>query len=137
MRVMASKKDVLSQLTRAELLAFVSEAGVEVADRRVREQLIAALSGSRRARPAEFLTSFSAERLKQIADSVGSAGGARNKAAIIEAITSAKSAGGRATARSEPTARTRQRRAPSAVSAAPLRATKAARTTRKTKSPKA
>lgn len=123
---MASKKDLLSQLTRAELLAFVSETGLEVQDRRVREQLIAALSSSKRARPAAFLASFSAERLKQLAESFGSTGAGRNKAAIIASITSGTT-GARKRSAQAPEPTTQKRRATTSASAAPLRATKKTR----------
>lgn len=127
---MASKKDVLTQLSRAELLTFVSETGVEVADRRVREQLITALSGSKRARLPEFLLTLSADRLKEIAQQLGAEGGGRNKALIVETIVG----GGTKARATAPSAASGTRgarvvRKSAATAAAPLRAgKKAART---------
>lgn len=130
MPAMASKKDVLSQLNRAELLNFVGETGVEVTDRRVRDQLIAALSSSKRARLPAFLLTLSADRLKAIAGGLGIEGGGRNKALIIENITGGGAKGKAPAAPAPATTRTkRSSRVVSAtpVSAAPLRATKARR----------
>lgn len=122
---MASKKDVLTQLSRAELLSFVSETGVEVADRRVREQLIAALSASKRARLPEFLLTLSADRLKEIAQQLGAEGGGRNKALIVETIVGA---GAKPRASATPAGQaargTRVVRKAVASAAAPLRASK-------------
>ena len=125
MRPMASKKDVLTQLSRSELLAFVGETGVEVADRRVREQLISALGSSKRARLPAFLLALSADRLKEIAGNLGIEGGGRNKALIIENIT-----GGAAKAKTVAPAApaTKAKRSSRVVgatpAAAPLRASK-------------
>ena len=125
---MASKKDVLTQLSRAELLSFVSETGVEVADRRVREQLIVALSGSKRARLPEFLLTLSADRLKEIAQQVGAEGGGRNKALIVETIVGAgakpRASASAASSSARGTRGTKIVRSAAATASAPLRASK-------------
>jgi type I restriction enzyme M protein len=46
---MSRKRDVLDRLKRDELLAAVDRLALEVSDRRVREGLVDALAGSRRA----------------------------------------------------------------------------------------
>jgi hypothetical protein len=52
---MRSKREVLGHLKRDELLVAVDRYDLEVQDRRVREGLVAALTGSRRAGLAEIL----------------------------------------------------------------------------------
>ncbi|MET0340821.1 MAG: hypothetical protein ABW252_07450 [Polyangiales bacterium] len=59
-------------------------------DRRVREQLVTALAGSRRARLPSFLATFPRTRLKEIARKLGVDDGGREKALIVENLLGAK-----------------------------------------------
>src|SRR5436305_15083500 len=65
-RPMSRKRDVLDQLKRDELLAAVDRFVLEVSDRRVREGLVDALAGARRAGLAEILGGLSRDRLKEV-----------------------------------------------------------------------
>jgi hypothetical protein len=61
-----SKRDVLSHLTRHELLAVVDQFELEVPDRRVREGLLDAVGASKKATLATILPDLPRERLKAI-----------------------------------------------------------------------
>lgn len=62
---MASKRKLLDSLKREELQEAVDHYELEVRDRRVREQLIDALSGSKKARIAEILDDLPRIRLTE------------------------------------------------------------------------
>jgi hypothetical protein len=83
---MPTKRNILSALTRAELLAFVDQLELEVSDRRVREKIIDALASSRRARLPEFLESLSRDRLRDLCRTVGVGDGGVSKVALVERI---------------------------------------------------
>jgi len=53
---MPSKRDVLAQLTRDELLGTADRFELEVADRRVREQIFEAVASSKRASLSDALS---------------------------------------------------------------------------------
>lgn len=86
---MANKRQVLAQLSRAELLNFVTETGVEVSDRRVRDKLVDALATSRSARLPALLSTLSRDRLKQLAGALGLETGGRDKAAFVDRLSGA------------------------------------------------
>lgn len=89
---MPQKRAVLEHLTRDELGSIVERYELEVPDRRVREQLLDAVAGSRRAALAEILPDFSRDRLKEICRALGLADGGREKAVLVERLVGAKSA---------------------------------------------
>lgn len=84
---MPSKHSVLEELKRDELLAALDLFGLEVADRRVRVQLIGALAGSRKARLAAALGELPRTRLKEICRALGLDDSGREKALLISRLT--------------------------------------------------
>ena len=87
---MPSKRSVLELLNRAELLSFLDLAGLSVIDRRKKELLVDALSGSRRARLSDYLATFSRARLQDLCRGVGVDDSGREKAVLIDRITGGK-----------------------------------------------
>jgi len=80
---MPSKRGVLEKLKRDELLASLDLFGLEVPDRRVRDQLIETLAGSRKARLAEALGQLPRTRLKEICRALNLDDSGREKALLI------------------------------------------------------
>jgi type I restriction enzyme M protein len=60
---MPSKRDVLEQLKRDELLAAADQFNLEIRDRRVRDEIVAALAHSRKASLAVTLEELPRKRL--------------------------------------------------------------------------
>jgi len=83
---MPSKREVLDQLKRDELLAAVDQTGLEVRDRRVRSPLVEALAASRKAPLAEILGTLPRTRLKEICRALDLDDGGREKALLIERL---------------------------------------------------
>jgi type I restriction enzyme M protein len=84
---MPSKRNVLEQLKRDELLAAVDEFDLDVQDRRVRDQLVDALASSRKASLAEILGELPRTRLKEICVALGLDDYGREKAVLIGRLT--------------------------------------------------
>ncbi len=80
---MLSKRAVLQQFKRDELLAAVDRFGLEVHDRRVRDQLVDALAGSRKAHLADILGDLSRDQLKAICRALDLDDTGREKAVLI------------------------------------------------------
>jgi type I restriction enzyme M protein len=68
---MSRKRAVLEQLKRDELVAALDRFELDVEDRRVRDDLVNTLAGSRRAGLAEILGDLSRDRLKEICRELG------------------------------------------------------------------
>ncbi len=83
---MPSKRRVLDQLKRDELLAAVERFELPVADRRRRDLLMEALASSRKATLTEVLGDLKRARLKQLCRGLGLDDGGRAKAPIIERL---------------------------------------------------
>ncbi|HEY9420009.1 MAG TPA: DNA methyltransferase, partial [Thermoanaerobaculia bacterium] len=84
---MPSKRDVLEQLKRDELLAAIDRFGLEVHDRRARAGLIEALAGSRKAALAIILEDLPRTRLKEICRALELDDSGREKAVLIARLT--------------------------------------------------
>jgi len=84
---MPSKRNVLEQLKRDELLAAVDEFDLEVQDRRVRDQLVDALASSRKASLAEILGELPRTRLKEICLALNLDDYGREKVVLIGRLT--------------------------------------------------
>jgi type I restriction enzyme M protein len=110
---MSRKRDVLDRLKRDELLAAVDRLALEVSDRRVREGLVDALAGSRRAGLAEILGDLSRDRLKEICRDLGLDDSGREKALLVARLAGEAPAASLAAAASPAAA------APGAAEAAP------------------
>jgi type I restriction enzyme M protein len=83
---MPSKRDVLSHLTREELHTIVESYQLEVADRRVRDQLIDAVASSKRATLAGVLSELPRTRLKELCRAFGLDDSGREKAPLVERL---------------------------------------------------
>jgi type I restriction enzyme M protein len=86
---MPSKRDVLAHLTRDELLATADRFELEVADRRVREQIFEAVASSKRAGLADALAPLSRDRLKEVCRALGLDDAGKEKAVLVERLTGA------------------------------------------------
>src|SRR5215212_7165990 len=84
---MPSKRDVLEQLKRDELLAAIDRFGLEVHDRRARAGLIEALAGSRKAALASTLEDLPRTRLKEICRALDLDDSGREKAVLVARLT--------------------------------------------------
>jgi type I restriction enzyme M protein len=82
-------RDVMDQLSRAELLHAVEELGVGVRDRRVREQLVDGLAGHRGLELETLLGDLPRERLKEMCRALGLDDGGRDKAGLVQRLTGA------------------------------------------------
>ena len=101
---MPSKRHVLEQLKKDELVAAVNQFDLDVQDRRVRDQLVDALASSRKAGLAEILEELPRTRLKEICRELNLDDTGREKAILVARMTgtSANSSPG-ATTRVAPT----------------------------------
>ena len=80
---MPTKRAVLAGLTAEELRANVDYYELDVADRRVKAQLVDALAGSRRARADGILGDLSRDRLKELCRALGLDDSGRKKVDLI------------------------------------------------------
>ena len=83
---MPTKRTILSELTRDELRDNVDHYGLDVDDRRVKSQLVDALTGSRKARLDEMLWDLSRDRLKELCRAVALDDSGRRKADLVERL---------------------------------------------------
>lgn len=84
---MPTKRQVLETLNRNELLAVVERHQLEVADRRVRDQLLDAITASRKVALADALAPLSRDRLKELCRELGLDDAGREKAQLVERLT--------------------------------------------------
>ena len=84
---MPSKRQVLDQLKRDELIVAVERFELPVDDRRRRNLLIEALASFREATLEEILGDLKRARLKELCRALGLENGGREKAVIIERLT--------------------------------------------------
>jgi type I restriction enzyme M protein len=87
-----AKRTILEALTRPELLVVAEAYALQVADRRVRDQLVDAASASRKVDLTAVLGELSRDRLKELCRELGLDDGGKEKAPIIERIVSGQSA---------------------------------------------
>ena len=80
---MPTKRAVLGELTAEELRTNVDYYELEVADRRVKAQLVDALAGSRNARVDEILGDLSRDRLKELCRACGLDDSGRKKVDLV------------------------------------------------------
>lgn len=84
---MPTKRQVVETLNRNELLALVDLHGLEVEDRRVRDQLVEVVSGSRKVVLADALAELSRDRLKELCRELGLDDSGREKSPLVERLT--------------------------------------------------
>lgn len=87
---MPTKRNVLAQLKRDELLEALDWYELEVDDRRVRDQLVDALAKSNKARLAEILPDLKRARLKEICGALDLDTSGREKSLLVERLTGAQ-----------------------------------------------
>lgn len=83
---MPSKRQILDQLNRDELLQIVDRYELEVADRRKRDLVLEAVARSHRAKPVEFLADLPRDRLKDICRAFDLDGSGKAKAEIVSRL---------------------------------------------------
>src|ERR1044071_3048970 len=81
-----AKRRIVQALTKQELLAIADTYGLEVEDRRVRDQLIEAAAASREVELGAVLRDMSRDRLKELCREVGLDDSGKEKAPIIERL---------------------------------------------------
>ena len=106
---MPPKRRVLESLTRQELQEAVDRYDLQVADRRVKDQLVDALAASRRAALPQVLESLSRDRLKEICRFLDLDDSGREKALLIERLAGPRASGDEATAVPAPLGKTHQK----------------------------
>src|ERR1017187_565573 len=84
---MPSKRDVLHLLTRDELLSIADAFDLQVEDRRVKDKLVDAVAGSKKATLATFLPDLSRDRLKELCRALELDDGGREKIALVERLS--------------------------------------------------
>jgi type I restriction enzyme M protein len=87
---MPSKRDVLSVLTRDELLSIVDRFELSPPDRRAKDGLIEALAASKKATLADVLPELSRDRLKELCRTLNLDDSSREKSALVERLTGTK-----------------------------------------------
>ncbi len=80
---MPSKRDVLNQLKRDELLTAADRFELEIRDRRVRDEIVETLAASRKAGLADVLEDLPRTRLKEICRALDLDDSGREKAVLI------------------------------------------------------
>jgi hypothetical protein len=84
---MPSKRDVLAQLSRDELLAVVDRFGLSPPDRRAKAGLVETVAASKKATLTEVLPKPSRVRLKELCRAVGVDDSGREKPVLVERIS--------------------------------------------------
>jgi type I restriction enzyme M protein len=90
---MPTKRDVLAQLTREELLTIIDRFALPVPDRRAREGLEGAVASSKKATLVEILPGYARDRLKELCRALGLDDSGKEKAPIVERILGARAQG--------------------------------------------
>ena len=84
---MPTKRTILAQLTRDELLDNLDYYELDVGDRRVKDQLVEVLASSRKARLEEVLEDLPRDRLKQLCRALDLDDAGREIAGLVERLT--------------------------------------------------
>ncbi len=90
---MATKRRLLEELNRNELLALVDLAGVEVKNRRVSDQLVDALVNSRKLNLQSAIGDYSRERLKALCQALGLDEKGKLKSALVARLVGTQERG--------------------------------------------
>lgn len=77
---MPSKREILSEISKNDLLPFIDLWDLEVVDKRVKHEVIEALARSKKAKLEEILSSLSRRTLKDICRALDLDDGGRAKA---------------------------------------------------------
>ncbi len=102
---MSSKRDVLAQLSREELVAVVERFELQVADRRSRckkDDLLEAVAASKKATLADILPELGRDRLKALCAALGLDDGGREKTVLVDRLIGRLLGNGRAAAAPKP-----------------------------------
>jgi type I restriction enzyme M protein len=87
---MPSKRDVLSLLSRDELLTIVDRYELSPPDRRAKDGLVETIASSKKATLAEVLPELARERLKELCRALDLDEGGREKSAFVERLAGTK-----------------------------------------------
>ncbi len=87
------KRRVLEALTRLELQAAVEQFDLQVADRRVKDQLVDVLVASRKATPTDILDGYSRDRLKELCRTLDLDDSGREKSLLIDRLAGTRASG--------------------------------------------
>jgi len=90
---MPSKREILALLPRNDLIDFVENYELEVADKRKKDALVEALAHSKKASLVEMLEMLPRDQLKELCRGLGLDDGGREKAVIIERLVGSSAAG--------------------------------------------
>jgi hypothetical protein len=85
---MPSKRDVLSLLSRDELLAVVDRFELAPPDRRAKDGLVETIAGSKKATLAEVLPELPRDRLKELCRALGLDDSGREKSLLVDRLGS-------------------------------------------------
>jgi len=83
---MPTKRQVLESMSKNDLLPFVESWELEVADKRVKDQVVDALAKSKKARLEEILEALSRDGLKALCQSLQLDDGGRKKSDLVDRI---------------------------------------------------
>jgi len=83
---MPTKRQILSQIDSKELRRFIDAYGIEVEDRRLKENLVNGIARSRKARIEYILQGLSMKSLKSICNGLGVDSKGRGKAVLIQRL---------------------------------------------------
>jgi hypothetical protein len=81
---MPQKRDVLTHLTRDELVAITDTFDLPVNDRRVKDKLVEAVASSHKAMLATILAGYPRDRLKELCRALALDDGGREKTLLVE-----------------------------------------------------
>jgi type I restriction enzyme M protein len=87
---MPSKREILAELTKDELVSVVDQFDLSVSDRRKRDGLIEAVAASKKATLAEILPALQRDRLKALCQAFEFDDSGREKAVLIERLLNGK-----------------------------------------------
>src|SRR5689334_18065329 len=87
---MPTKREVLTHLTRDELILIAETFDVHVEDRRVKDGLVEAVASSKKATLAAILPDLSRGRLKELCRALHLHDGGKEKAALVERLVNGK-----------------------------------------------
>lgn len=103
---MPSKRSVLEQLSRIELLAIVDRFDIVIPDRRAKQGLVEAVASSKKATLASVLPDLPRDRLKELCRGLDLDDSGKEKAVLVERLTGDKEATAPSSARTNGTSKT-------------------------------
>lgn len=87
---MPSKRDILAELTRDELVSIVDQFELNPTSRRKKDDLLEAIAGSKKATLGEILPNLSRDRLKALCQAFAIDDSGRDKATLVDRLLATK-----------------------------------------------